>query len=226
METRGSSDGLAAPSLDSSIDGVHADIERYYTQKVLTHGATAHGVDWTCQPTQELRFVQLLKLCNFRQAFTLNDIGCGYGALLAFLAKRHRHANVDYLGTDLSRAMIDRVKPPRRSMGRSQFIVTSDIPRVADYSVASGIFNVKLMQPADQWDLFIKSTMAKMNAASRLGFAVNFLVPPEPDMQAIPELYHSSPETWVRYCENQFGTKVELLEQYGMREFTLLVRKP
>ena len=204
---------------------LHADIERYYTQKVLTHGASPLGVDWTCQPTQELRFVQLLKLCDFRQPFSLNDVGCGYGALMAFLVKRHRGAEVDYLGTDLSQAMIDQAKPSPRPSMRSQFLVTGSIPRVADYSVASGIFNVKLNQPTACWTLFIQQVLAGMHAASRLGFAVNFLAPLGPDMQAIPELYRVSPDVWIRHCERQFGAKVELVEGYGMREFTLLVRR-
>lgn len=214
-----------APAPDQRLVQVHAGIERYYSQKVLAHGATAPGVDWTCQPTQELRFVQLLKLCDFRQPFSLNDVGCGYGALLAFLAKRHRGAEVDYLGTDLSQAMIDQAKPSPRPSIRSRFVVAGGIPRVADYSVASGIFNVKLDQPTVRWTLFIQQTLAGMHAASRLGFAVNFLAPPGPDMQAIPELYRVSPDVWASHCERQFGAKVELIEGYGMREFTLLVRR-
>jgi SAM-dependent methyltransferase len=204
---------------------LQTEIERYYTRKVLTHGATALGADWTCRPTQELRFVQLLKLCDFCKAFSLNDVGCGYGALLAFLLKRHRDAKVDYLGTDLSEAMIDQTRPSLRPNIRSQFMVANSIPRVADYSVASGIFNVKLAQPAPRWALFIKKTLSDMNDASRLGFAVNFLAPLEPDQQAIPELYRATPEVWMHYCEQQFSAKVELVANYGMREFTLLVRR-
>lgn len=214
-----------ASSPDRRLATLRSDIESYYTRKVLTHGATALGVDWTCQPTQELRFVQLIKLCDFREAFSLNDIGCGYGALLAFLAKRHRSAKVDYLGTDLSPAMIAQAKPSSHPNIRSQFVVTSSIPRVADYSVASGIFNVKLAQPAARWILFIKKTLAEMNAASRLGFAVNFLAPLGPNMEVIPELYRESPDIWIRFCERQFDATVELAADYGMREFTMLVRR-
>lgn len=221
----GSTIMTTAPSPSKRLDSLHAEIERYYTHKVLTHGATALGVDWACQPTQELRFVQLLKLCDFRKELSLNDVGCGYGALLAFLLKRHRSACVDYLGTDISEAMIAQAQPSSRPNIRAQFIVGSAIPRVADYSVASGIFNVKLAQPATRWTLFIKKTLADMNNASRLGFAVNFLMPLGSELQAIPALYHASPEIWMRYCEQQFGAEVELLADYGMREFTLLVRR-
>ncbi len=213
------------PASDLQLIQLHTGIERYYSEKVLAHGATALGVDWTCQPTQELRFVQLLRLCDFSQPFSLNDVGCGYGALLAFLAKRHQNEKVDYLGTDLSQAMIDQARPSRHKSIRSQFVVTGTIPRVADYSVASGIFNVRLNQPDARWTLFIKQTLSGMHAASRLGFAVNFLAPPAPDMQPVPELYRTSPDIWMSYCKRQFSAEVELLADYGMREFTLFVRR-
>jgi SAM-dependent methyltransferase len=204
---------------------LHADVARYYSQKILTHGASAPGVDWACQPTQQLRFVQLLRLCDFTRPFSLNDVGCGYGALLGFMAKRYRNLELDYLGTDLSQAMIDRARPSTWPSIRSRFAVTGTIPRVADYSVASGIFNVRLKQPAARWRLFIKQTLADMHAASRVGFAINFLAPSGPGMRAIPELYRVAPEVWASHCQQQFGSDVELIEGYGMREFTLLVRR-
>lgn len=225
MKAGESSAVSAAASPAQDLHQLHADIESYYTQKVLRHGATASGVDWTCQPTQELRFVQLLKLCDFRQPFSLNDVGCGYGALLTFMVKRYRSLKLDYLGTDLSQAMIDQAKPSTRPYFRAQFAVTGAIPRVADYSVASGIFNVRQTQPASRWILFIKQTLASMHAASRVGFAINFLAPADPDMLVIPELYRVSPDVWINHCHREFGANVELIEGYGMREFTLLVRR-
>lgn len=214
-----------ASSPDQKISSLHSGIERYYTQKVLQHGATALGVDWTCKPTQELRFIQLLKLCNFDQPFSLNDVGCGYGALADFLSRRHRASKIDYLGTDLSKAMLEQVKPSYGANIRAQFVATASIPRVADYSMASGIFNVKLAQPVGLWNLFIKKTLTEMNATSRLGFAINFLTPISRDMQVIPELYRTAPEVWIRYCTKQFNATAELIADYGMREFTLLVRR-
>jgi len=214
-----------APPPDKALAGVYEGIERYYTGKVLTHGATPLGVDWTCQPTQELRFIQLLKLCDFGESFSLNDVGCGYGALAGFLARRHRGARVDYLGTDLSQAMVERAKLRLTANIKTRFVASASIPRVADYSVASGIFNVKLAQHADQWTLFIEKTLSEMNKTSQLGFAVNFLAPHGVDLEPIAELYRTSADVWMRYCESQFNARVELIDGYGMKEFTLIVRR-
>lgn len=202
-----------------------ADVEQYYTKKITTHGATPLGVDWSCVPTQEMRFVQLLKLCDFGSPVTLNDVGCGYGALLAFLAKRYRAKTIDYLGIDLSAAMVTQARQLWSRRAHTAFTAASTCPRVADYSVASGIFNVKLNQPDGLWERFVAKTLADMHASSKQGFAVNFLAPLPPGMLCIPELYRAPPDAWVEHCRRTFNAKVEVIAGYGMREYTLLARK-
>lgn len=216
-------DGSRHGAVRPLLPGLRAEIARYYSEKVRTHGPTPLGVDWSCLPTQELRFVQLLKLCDFRRPFSINDIGCGYGALLSFLGKRHRRAQVDYLGVDLSCAMIEKATSGWRRSRRHKFTIGHAAPRIADYSVASGIFNVKLDQPADAWEAFIRQTLGDMHACSRVGFAANFLSL-RPTDEAVPELYCAAPERWRSYCEETFDSRVDVLSGYGMREFTLLVR--
>ena len=215
---------LIGPGAERRLAEVYAGIERYYSARVTKYGATPPGVDWTCIPTQELRFVQLLKLCDFAQPFSLNDVGCGYGALLAYLARRHARAHIDYLGIDLSAAMIRRARRLWRNRDRASFIVADDSLPIADYSVASGIFNVILDQPVKLWQHFIATTLGRMHSTSRLGFAVNFMTRPARGQATRPGLYRISPEPWIHYCEQKLGSKVELLTDYGLREFTLLVR--
>ena len=42
---------------DGALTGIYAGIAAYYSAKVARFGATPSGVDWTCQATQEMRFV-------------------------------------------------------------------------------------------------------------------------------------------------------------------------
>ena len=203
---------------------VYADIEAYYSRKVLRYGPTPLGVDWSCVPTQELRFVQLLKLFDTTQAFSVNDIGCGYGALLEFMSARFKRLKIDYWGVDLSLAMIDEAKRLSGKRQLAQFSSASSCPRLADYCLASGIFNVKLQQADALWAEFIKVTLADMHANSRIGFAVNFLAPLADSIAAMPELYRAPASFWQSYCEQTFNAQVTLIEGYGMREYTLLVR--
>lgn len=213
-------------SANHPLAALYAGIDRYYSHKVKLHGATPLGVDWPCVPTQELRFEQLLRVCGFESGpFSLNDIGCGYGALLAFLGRRHKHARIDYMGVDLSTAMVEQARGLWHKHRRAEFLVAGASPRTADYSVASGIFNVKLNQPPPLWESFIADTLADMCDNSRKGFSVNFLAPPEKGNAGPPELYRASPERWQRHCEQALGARVEVLQAYGLRdEYTLLVR--
>ena len=203
---------------------VQADIEAYYSRKMLRYGATPLGVDWSCVPTQQLRFVQLMKLFDCTQAFSVNDVGCGYGALLNFMAARFRRLKIDYWGVDLSRAMIDEARRLSGKYKLAQFSVAGSSPRIADYCVASGIFNVKLQHTDAVWTEFVKATLADMHANSRIGFAVNFLSPPVQGMGTTSELYTEAAPFWQHYCEHTFKAPATLIEGYGMREYTLLVR--
>lgn len=198
---------------------IHRTIEQYYTGKVRQFGCTPFGVDWTCTATQEMRFVQLLKLCDFSSPFTLNDIGCGYGALAGFLRLQHSSRAIDYLGVDLSAEMVRRARVQWRGVDGVRFVKGGASPRVADYSVASGIFNVRLAASVDAWEAFVREALQQMAATSRRGLAVNFVDPP-PRVG----LYTTSPDPWVQYCDTALDAEADVLDGYGMREFTLLVR--
>jgi SAM-dependent methyltransferase len=222
----------ASRSASTTLDGdsfghLYSDVEAYYGARVAKHGATPRGVDWSCQATQSLRFVQLLKICDFSTPFALNDLGCGYGALCAFLAMRHSNFEVDYLGIDLSSAMISRARR-RFSRPDRRFRVGKAASRIADYSVASGIMNVNVGYPRAVWEGFLAEMLRNMRDTSRRGFSVNFIsdsdaADPSTD-SSVPSLYRTSPAPWIRFCERDLGCSVETIDNYGMKEFTLLAR--
>ncbi|WHZ13164.1 MAG: hypothetical protein OJF60_003605 [Burkholderiaceae bacterium] len=214
-----------APDTARGLDAIHAAIARYYTATLQAHGATPHGVDWASRPTQELRFVQLLKICDFAAPFSLDDLGCGYGALLAYLAWRHPGVEVDYLGVDLSAEMVTAARRRWRQRRNTAFAAGHASPRRADYSVASGIFNVKPDVPAARWRGFVAATLDAMHANSRRGFAVNFIAPLPRGATGSAGLYRTPPGTWRRYCEQRLRAEVEVVKGYGLREYTLLVRR-
>ncbi|HUR90084.1 MAG TPA: class I SAM-dependent methyltransferase [Ramlibacter sp.] len=213
---------MTAPALD--LAPLHSRIERYYSAKIERHGPTPPGVDWSCEPTQQLRFVQLLRLCDFQADFSLDDWGCGYGALLGFIGKRHPDTHVDYLGIDLSASMIEQARKLWRRKRNAVFETGERSPRVADYAVASGIFNVRIDEPLALWEQFVEHTLRAMALSTRRGFAVNFLAPLPEGMEGKPQLYRPAASRWAEFCERDLGMKVTRLERYGMREFTLLVR--
>jgi SAM-dependent methyltransferase len=212
-------------SARASLDQIAGDVTDYYASTLAQHGATPRGVDWSCKPTQELRFVQLLRLCSFKAAVSLNDVGCGYGALRGFLRQRHRLARIDYLGVDLSQAMVDAARSRWGHVPQTRFETASASLRMADYSIASGLFNVRLHHADTDWDPWVARTLRSLHAGSQIGFAVNFLSPPQPGESSPPALYRPAIEQWKSFCENDLESTVEPITGYGMREYTLLVRR-
>jgi SAM-dependent methyltransferase len=201
----------------------HAKVRDYYSGTIQRHGPTPLGVDWPNAVSQYLRFVQLLRVCDFAHPFSLNDFGCGYGALLEYLAMRHGGAIVTYRGIDISPSMVAAARVRWKDQKHTTFAVASQCPDVADYSVASGIFNVRLGHPLAQWEAYVEQILSDLNASSRIGFAVNFMRPHD----ALPTedgLYRTEPPRWLGLCE-RLGGSVELVGDYGLREFTLLIRR-
>jgi hypothetical protein len=97
-------------------------------------------------------------------------------------------------------------------------------PRTADYSVASGVFNVRLDVPLATWERFVERTLRQMRATSRLGFAFNLMAPVPAAVESPAELYRPAPQAWAAFCERELGANVEALSGYGLHEQTLLVR--
>jgi SAM-dependent methyltransferase len=204
--------------------GLRAKVRDYYSGTIERHGPTPLGVDWPNAASQYLRFVQLLKVCDFGRPFSLNDFGCGYGALLEYLAMRHSEAEIAYRGIDISASMIAVARERWAGHRRAEFVVGSRCGRIADYSLASGTFNVRLGHPVTAWETDIEAILSNLHAGSRIGFAVNFMLPHD-DKAAEDELYRSPPARWVAFCRQELDCSVRVLRGYGLREFTLLIRR-
>jgi len=207
----------------ADLDAVCADIEAYYAARLVRHGAIPLGVDWSCTATQWLRFVQLLRICPPDGPVSLIDLGCGYGALATFLAEQRRGGSFEYLGIDLSAEMVRRARRRHRGDARVRFAAGRSALQSADYVVASGIMNVMLDFPLPTWEKFVRTVLVDMHRMGRSGFAVNFAT--KPAKQSRPEqLYCTTAEKWARFCERELGRSVEILDDYGLQEFTLLAR--
>ena len=199
------------------------DVARYYTSKLEEHGTTARGVDWNGEASQTLRFDQLLRIVNVAGRFSINDLGCGYGALLDYLDARGFEVN--YTGIDVSAEMA----PPAHDASKVGRTQTSSAPRAqigeADYSVASGIFNVRMEWLDAEWRDYIEATLDLLDAASRRGFSFNCLTSYSDASKMRDELYYADPCVLFDLCKRRYSKSVALLHDYELYEFTILVRK-
>lgn len=204
-------------------DEIKGRVAQYYSERIAAHGATPAGVDWNGEASQTLRFAQLMKIAEGSASYSLNDAGCGYGALLAYLeASDH---TPDYLGYDLSATMVATAQQQFAGRPHTRFVHGDHAGRVADFAVASGLLSVKQDVAVADWEAFIFSILAQLHAESRLGFAFNCLTSYSDADKMRPHLYYGDPCRFFDYCKRNFSRNIALLHDYGLYEFTILVRK-
>ena len=101
----------------------------------------------------------------------------------------------------------------------------SPLFKVADYGLASGIFNVKLGHSDKEWQTYFYDNLHLLNQVSLKGFSFNCLTSySDPDKMSA-KLFYPNPGVIFDYCKQNFSRNVALLHDYDLYEFTILVRK-
>lgn len=200
-------------------------VKSYYSEKVNEFGASPKGVDWNGVESQWTRFEQLKKIlpANSSIGFSLNDLGCGYAALVKFLVQYY--SNFQYVGYDLSPEMVEQALVENAMYDHVEFCCSAEVSKMADFSMASGIFSVKLNEDDVVWLRYIKDCLNNLNAMSGKGFAFNCLTKYSDVDKMRPHLYYADPCEIFDYCKQSFSKNVALLHDYDLYEFTILVRK-
>lgn len=199
------------------------EVADYYSSKLAQHGETARGVDWNDEKSQTLRFEQLSKIVNTQNTFSVNDLGCGYGALFDFL--RNNYRSFTYFGIDVSMDMIQVARKRYQDKAEAQFVVSAKPDHIADYGVTSGIFNVRLNRSTEEWRSYLEATLDTLDQTSRFGFAFNCLTSYSDAEKRRENLYYADPCLLFDLCRLRYSRNVALLHDYGLYEFTILVRK-
>lgn len=200
------------------------EIDLYYSKKFAQYGETPHGVDWNSVESQMVRFHQLCKIIDPQYStFSINDLGCGYGALLELLGTEYPASS--YLGVDISKKMIVAAERLHANRDNVRFIVSSEPDQIADYGVASGIFNVRQGRNDSEWWDYITEMLDVLDRTSSLGFAFNCLTSYSDADKMHDYLYYANPCLLFDLCKRQYARQVALLHDYGLYEFTVLVRK-
>lgn len=198
-------------------------VASYYTGCVREHGETPQGVDWNSAESQHLRFSQLLRIVpDGASGYSILDYGCGYGALVDTLVLRG--APFRYRGYDVSAEMVERARR-RHDRPDSAFATDLDALGAADYAVASGVLNVKLDVPPAEWREHVARCLEDLDRISSRGFAFNALTTYSDPERMIEQLFYADPGETFDYCKRRFSRNVALLHDYGLYEFTILVRK-
>jgi SAM-dependent methyltransferase len=200
-----------------------ADIERrvadYYTGKLREHGPTHQGVDWNSAESQELRFEQFLRIVPGDAPVSVLDYGCGYGAFAEYLEAQGVELAA-YTGYDVSDEMVATARE------RSRWAFTTDRGELAPagVTVASGVFNVRVDTDEETWRDYTLETIGELAALSRRGLGFNMLTRYSDPERMTDRLYYGDPAFSFDWCKRNLSRQVALLHDYGLYEFTILVR--
>jgi SAM-dependent methyltransferase len=209
---------------DKAVDVLN-HLASFFTSKLEEHGCTPQGLDFNSEKSQRVRFEQLIKVVrqNEADAFTVNDLGCGYGAFYDYL--RERYPNVAYTGFDISAGMIDAAQARHRQYPNVRYVVASEPKAMADYGVASGIFNLRFGCGDAEWRTHIEATLDVLDRLSRRGFVFNCLTSYSDADKMRDDLYYADPCALFDLCKRRYSRNVALLHDYELYDFTILVRK-
>ena len=208
-----------------SLDETQKRLNEYFSEKLEEFGATPKGVDYNGPDAQERRFEQLVKVIQPARTFTVIDYGCGYGALFDFLSGKEWQ--FEYFGVDLIEKMVMAGRASHQDFPNAHFTTDEGELPVADYLLAGSIFNIKLEAAYEDWQDFVVKTLYQMNGLCAKGFAFNMLTKySDADRMAQrPDLFYGDPLFFFDICKRDFCRNVALLHDYGLYDFTILVRK-
>jgi SAM-dependent methyltransferase len=196
----------------------------YYAAKFDAHGPTALGVDWNGQESHRKRHRQFLRLLDSDATASVIDLGCGFGDFFSFLREHGHHGR--FIGYDIVPTMIEQARKLHGEASDRQWRVGAEPVESADYAIASGIFNVRGTIADDVWSGYLRNTLDLLASTGRRGFAFNVLSLSSDPERRQSRLYYADPVETLNYCLSRYGRSVALLQDYGLHEFTVLVRKP
>jgi SAM-dependent methyltransferase len=204
-------------------DPILDELGRFFGEKVARLGPTPAGADFNSEAAQTIRFRQFVRLLDFTRPFSLIDFGCGYGALASYLLDlglpMHR-----YVGFDISAEMIQAARSHVPTSLESKLTTKVNDIGTADFTVASGIFNVKLDAAAMIWRQHVVDTLDTLARVSLRGFGFNMLTSYSDPEKMRPDLYYGDPSWFFDHCKRKFSRNVALLHDYELYDWTMAVR--
>lgn len=193
-------------------------LKRHYAELIKQHGGDYRGAGWPTLADQARRIEAISQLFDASKHFSVLDYGCGAGAIWSYL--HHRDYQFEYTGFDFCKEALELAA----SYGIEGLTSRQPLsPARYDYVVSSGIFNLPPPgTPNVIWLRYILRTVQEFNKLSVRGFAFNALSSRIQKQEK--GWFYANPEVFLEVCLRQYS-KVALLHDYGLDDFTIIVRK-
>ncbi len=213
------------PGLLGDAPKLLAPVAAAYGLQLDHHGMEARGVLWRNEENQRMRFEVLAGIIEAEDdkgGITVNDLGCGYGAFFTFLEGRPAMKGGRYYGYDISEDMVNAARQSiqdRRATFNHSLVATHD----ADYSFASGTYNLKLDNDEAAWKRYVKESLIHLWARTRRALAFNMLSIYGSERQG--GLLYADPGEFFDFCIREISPNVVLFHDYSPIDWTIWLRK-
>ena len=198
-------------------------IEKLYSENFDKFGIDSKSVGWNSPESQQLRFEKLMSVAAdlLNKEFSINELGCGYGQLFKY-CEANNYRLSQFNGYDISEKMLDAARKYINS-DKANYYKESKIFTKADYTITSGIFNVKFEKQKSNWENYIKDTLVNMFENSTIGISFNLLTK-YVDFES-ENLYYADPAFYFDFCKKELSRYVNLIHDYKLFEWTIVVKR-
>jgi len=198
-------------------------VENTFTRSVLKYGSKPKSVAWRNKERQFRRFnifSGLFSLVSRENSFTINDLGCGYGAMFEAYKNLPEFLNGRYFGYDISVAMLDEAKRQIHDT-RAYWIHSHQATEEADFSFVSGTYNMSMNADPFLWQDYIESNLCHLWSKTRIALAFNMLSIHSPVRHKT--LYYADPKHFVSFCSDSMDGSVRQIDLLAPEEFIIFI---
>jgi len=206
------------------ISEILAGLKKYAAESLVTYGPTPLGVGQKDERSHRLRFDKLAQVIDqptSEEGITVNDWGCGYGAMFRYLDALPSVRIRRYYGYDISEEMLAAAQASPAP--RAEYILSPVVTQTADYSFVAGTFNHKMESSDELWQDYIEESLLQIASKSRRGLAFNLLSTYVDWKQE--DLFYGDPFYFFDFCKRNISRYVSLLHDYPLYDWTILIRK-
>ncbi|MBT3556658.1 MAG: hypothetical protein HN644_05405 [Rhodospirillales bacterium] len=197
-----------------------------YRRRFTQEGPTPKGVFWADGHAVKQRFDILARVIdpahNALGSSTVNDLGCGYGALYDYLSDHPALRGGTYHGYDICQTLLDscitRIRDPRASFSHAMRATER-----ADYAFVSGTYNMSLAADDEDWQAYVFASLQDIWNQTDVALAFNML--DHADDNQLAGLFYADPKVFADFCRTKLSENIEVITNYGLPDFTIFVRR-
>jgi len=200
-------------------------VVQVYDRRARKYGACPQGVFWKNEAWQQIRFETLGAIFDDADqagGITIHDFGCGYGAFFHFLKDKPVMHMSRFIGTDMSQPLIDAARISTTDP-RAHFVRRLQATETADYTFASGTFNMSMNANEKDWVDYVQTSLSQLWGRTRKGLAFNMLRLDAPEK--FRDLYYADANLFHDFCANNLSSDLTLTNDDPLPDWTLLVRR-